>query len=82
METRVEAQDRDLHRIPRRAVKLSGLGGDLGIRKFERHGISVKASREVTLSGNYISEATGVGPGGKGYGIAVEGLADQHAGCL
>ena len=54
------------------------LVGNLGIRKFERHGISVKASREVTLSGNYISEATGVGPGGQGYGIAVEGLADQH----
>lgn len=51
---------------------------NLGIRKFERHGISVKASREVTLSGNYISEATSVGPGGKGYGIAVEGSADQH----
>ena len=51
---------------------------NLGIRKFERHGISVKASREVTLSGNYISEATAVGPGGQGYGIAIEGSADQH----
>ncbi|KGR79833.1 hypothetical protein CD29_04680 [Ureibacillus manganicus DSM 26584] len=51
---------------------------NLGIRKFERHGISVKASREVTLSGNYVSEATAVGPGGQGYGIAVEGSRDQH----
>lgn len=51
---------------------------NVGIRRFERHGISVKASREVTLSGNYISEATAVGPGGQGYGIAIEGLADQH----
>ncbi|MBU8880956.1 right-handed parallel beta-helix repeat-containing protein [Bacillus sp. FJAT-29790] len=51
---------------------------NLGIRRFERHGISVKASREVTLSGNYISEATAVGPGGQGYGIAIEGSADQH----
>ena len=50
---------------------------NLGIRKFERHGISVKSSREVTLSGNYISEATAVGPGGQGYGIAIEGSADQ-----
>ncbi len=51
---------------------------NLSIRKFERHGISVKASREVTLSGNFISEATAVGPGGKGYGIAIEGSANQH----
>ncbi|WP_156431336.1 nitrous oxide reductase family maturation protein NosD [Bacillus sp. FJAT-29814] len=51
---------------------------NLGIRRFERHGISVKASREVTLSGNHISEATAVGPGGQGYGIAIEGSADQH----
>ncbi|WHY87051.1 right-handed parallel beta-helix repeat-containing protein [Neobacillus novalis] len=51
---------------------------NLGIRRFERHGISVKASREVTLSGNYISEATAVGPGGQGYGIAIEGSADQR----
>ncbi|RHW35892.1 hypothetical protein D1B33_12405 [Lysinibacillus yapensis] len=51
---------------------------NVSIRKFERHGISVKNSREVTLSGNYISEATAVGPGGQGYGIAIEGSADQH----
>ncbi|MFS0820897.1 nitrous oxide reductase family maturation protein NosD [Bacillus sp. 1P02SD] len=51
---------------------------NLGIRRFERHGISVKASREVTLSGNHISEATAVGPGGQGYGIAIEGSVDQH----
>ena len=36
---------------------------NLGIRRFERHGISVKASREVTLTGNSVSEATAVGPG-------------------
>ncbi|MEI2400802.1 glycosyl hydrolase family 28-related protein, partial [Paenibacillus phytohabitans] len=51
---------------------------NLSIRRFERHGISVKASREVTLSGNYISEATAVGPGGQGYGIAIERSRDQH----
>ncbi|SDN49483.1 Right handed beta helix region [Psychrobacillus sp. OK028] len=51
---------------------------NLGIRRFERHGISVKASREVTLSGNYISEATAVGSGGQGYGIAIEGSRDQR----
>ncbi|WP_066296199.1 right-handed parallel beta-helix repeat-containing protein [Bacillus sp. FJAT-29937] len=51
---------------------------NLGIRRFERHGISLKASREVTLSGNYISGATAVGHGGQGYGIAIEGSADQH----
>ena len=51
---------------------------NLGISKFERHGISVKASREVTLSGNHVSGATAVGPGGQGYGIAIEGSADQH----
>lgn len=51
---------------------------NVGIRKFESHGISVKASREVILSRNYISEATSVGPGGKGYGIAIEGLRNQN----
>ncbi|RLL41787.1 hypothetical protein D8M04_17115 [Oceanobacillus piezotolerans] len=51
---------------------------NLSIRRFERHGISVKASREVTISGNYISEATAVGPGGQGYGIAIEGSRDQR----
>lgn len=51
---------------------------NLSIRRFERHGISVKASHEVTISGNYISEATAVGPGGQGYGIAIEGSRDQH----
>lgn len=51
---------------------------NLSIRRFERHGISVKASQEVTITKNHISEATAVGPGGQGYGIAIEGLADQH----
>lgn len=51
---------------------------NLGIRKFKRHGISVKASLEVIISGNYISEATAIGPGGQGYGIAIEGLRNQH----
>ena len=51
---------------------------NLSIRRFERHGISVKSSREVTISGNYVSEATAIGPGGQGYGIAIEGSANQH----
>lgn len=51
---------------------------NVGVRKFERHGISVKASREVTLLGNHISESTAVGPGGQGYGIAIEGSRNQH----
>ena len=51
---------------------------NLGISRFERHGISVKASREVTLSGNHVSGATAVGPSGQGYGIAIEGSADKH----
>lgn len=51
---------------------------NLSIRKFMRHGISVKASREVIISGNYVSEATAVGPGGQGYGIAIEGSRNEH----
>jgi hypothetical protein len=51
---------------------------NVGVERFERHGISVKASREVTLAGNHLTDATGVGAGGKGYGIAVEGRADQR----
>ncbi len=46
---------------------------DVAVSRFERHGISVKSSREVTLSGNRIADATAVGPGGQGYGIALEG---------
>jgi Right handed beta helix region/Pectate lyase superfamily protein len=46
---------------------------DVAVDRFERHGISVKASREVILSGNRIADATAVGPGGQGYGIALEG---------
>jgi hypothetical protein len=45
------------------------------VERFQRHGISVKSSREVTLTGNVLAEATAVGTGGQGYGIAVEGAA-------
>lgn len=48
------------------------------VEKFQRHGISAKATREVTLTGNHLANATGVGPGGQGYGIAIEGKADQR----
>ncbi|MET0887844.1 MAG: right-handed parallel beta-helix repeat-containing protein [Mycetocola sp.] len=51
---------------------------NVSVEKFQRHGISAKATREVTLAGNDISGATGVGPGGQGYGIAIEGKADQR----
>lgn len=50
----------------------------LRVERFERHGISVKASREVTVRGNGVADATAVGPGGQGYGIAVEGRAGQR----
>jgi hypothetical protein len=49
---------------------------DVAVSRYERHGISVKASREVTLRGNHLAEATGVGPGGKGYGIVVEAAVE------
>lgn len=52
---------------------------DVSVSRFERHGISVKSSREVTLRGNHLAEATGVGPGGRGYGIAVEGPVEPVA---
>ncbi|WP_403025536.1 right-handed parallel beta-helix repeat-containing protein [Salinibacterium sp. GXW1014] len=48
------------------------------VERFERHGISAKATREVTLADNHLADATGVGPGGRGYGIAIEGTADQR----
>jgi hypothetical protein len=48
------------------------------VERFQRHGISVKASREVTVRGNEVADATAVGVGGSGYGIAVEGRADQR----
>jgi nitrous oxidase accessory protein NosD len=51
---------------------------NVSVEKFQRHGISAKATQEVTLTGNHFANATGVGPGGKGYGIAVEGKVDQR----
>lgn len=57
-----------------RRVLLEGLR----VERFERHGISVKASREVIVRANEVADATAVGPGGQGYGIAVEGRAGQR----
>lgn len=55
-------------------VQLEGLL----VERFQRHGISVKASREVSVRDNEVRDATSVGPGGNGYGIAIEGRADQQ----
>jgi hypothetical protein len=46
---------------------------DVRVDRFQRHGITVKASREVTVTGCRVADATSVGPGGSGYGIAIEG---------
>ncbi|WP_104108358.1 right-handed parallel beta-helix repeat-containing protein [Nocardioides sp. 616] len=51
---------------------------DVAVELFQRHGITVKASREVTVTGCRVADATSVGPGGSGYGIAVEGRVDQR----
>lgn len=48
------------------------------VERFQRHGISVKASREVTVRHCEVRDATAVGAGGNGYGIAVEARADQR----
>jgi nitrous oxidase accessory protein NosD len=48
------------------------------VERFQRHGISVKASRDVVVTGCRVSDATSVGPGGSGYGIVVEGRPDQR----
>lgn len=45
------------------------------VERFQRHGISIKGSREVTVTDCLLADATSVGPGGSGYGVAVEGLA-------
>jgi hypothetical protein len=50
---------------------------DVNVERFQRHGISLKATREVVVRGCRIADATSVGPGGAGYGIAIEGRADQ-----
>lgn len=51
---------------------------DVRVERFQRHGISLKATREVVVRGCSIADATGVGAGGQGYGIAVEGRAAQR----
>lgn len=51
---------------------------DVSVELFQRHGITVKASREVTVTRCRVADATTVGPGGSGYGIVVEGRSDQR----
>lgn len=51
---------------------------DVRVERFRRHGISLKATREVIVRGCRIADATSVGEGGRGYGIAVEGRAGQR----
>ncbi|MBC2935158.1 nitrous oxide reductase family maturation protein NosD [Nocardioides sp. zg-1228] len=51
---------------------------DVSVELFQRHGITLKGTREVTVTGCRVADATSVGPGGSGYGIAVEGMADQR----
>lgn len=51
---------------------------DVSVELFQRHGITVKASREVTVTGCRVADATSVGPGGSGYGMVVEGKPDQR----
>ncbi|WP_127480673.1 right-handed parallel beta-helix repeat-containing protein [Nocardioides pantholopis] len=51
---------------------------NVSVERFQRHGITVKASRQVTVTGCRVADATSVGPGGSGYGIVVEGRADQR----
>ncbi|MBC9734896.1 nitrous oxide reductase family maturation protein NosD [Nocardioides marmotae] len=51
---------------------------DVAVELFQRHGITVKASREVTVRACHVADATSVGPGGAGYGIVVEGTPDDR----
>jgi hypothetical protein len=51
---------------------------DVRVERFQRHGISLKATQEVVVRGCRVADATSVGPGGAGYGIAVEGRAGQR----
>ena len=51
---------------------------DVRVERFQRHGISLKATREVIVRGCLVADATSVGPGGAGYGIAIEGRAGQR----
>lgn len=51
---------------------------DIRVERFERHGISLKATRKVIVRDCHVADATSVGTGGRGYGIAVEGRADQR----
>jgi hypothetical protein len=48
------------------------------VSRFQRHGISLKATQEVIVRGCSVADATSVARGGAGYGIAVEGPRDQR----
>jgi hypothetical protein len=50
----------------------------VSVSRFQRHGITVKASRDVTVRSCHVADATSVGPGGAGYGIAIEGRPDRR----
>jgi len=48
------------------------------VERFQRHGISLKATQQVIVRGCAVADATGVGSGGAGYGIVVEGSPGQR----
>jgi len=51
---------------------------DVHVDRFQHHGISLKATQQVIVRSCSVADATSVGPGGAGYGIAVEGHPDER----
>ncbi|WP_407319743.1 right-handed parallel beta-helix repeat-containing protein [Isoptericola halotolerans] len=54
---------------------------DVVIERFQKMGVRIEKSREVTVRGSTFREATSVGGGGNGYGISIQGTAgkDRYA---
>lgn len=51
------------------------------VERFERMGVRVEKSRDVVVRGSTFRDATSVGGGGAGYGVAIQGtpLQDRYA---
>ncbi|MFA9446376.1 right-handed parallel beta-helix repeat-containing protein [Egicoccus sp. AB-alg6-2] len=48
---------------------------DVVVERFERMGVRVENSRDVVVERATFRDATGVGGGGQGYGVSIQGIA-------
>ncbi|GAA4722485.1 hypothetical protein GCM10023216_09640 [Isoptericola chiayiensis] len=50
---------------------------DVVVERFQKMGVRIEKSRDVTVRGSTFRDATSVGGGGNGYGISIQGTAGK-----